>query len=158
MHIASTAWTCLTTTTCRPFSNATAWPLCRLLLAGKVVTLACDLGIAALTILNLCSMANNPATTGTSYASSKAFRAELLTAVLSCTFTILSFGVSIFGFQRVLTSLQAAVRRVSNRVSQHLSIRSTRTAEHTATNGVAGYQRIAPAPQVRCPPVLDRSP
>lgn len=113
---------------------------CRMIVAGLIVTLVCDLGIAVVTIINIFSFASNPPTAATSYTEQRDFQGALRTAFLSCGFTMVLFAVNVVGFRNVLLGVHTAVRRVSARASTH--VRSSRAS--TAVRSSVCHQHLPP--------------
>lgn len=98
---------------------------CRMIVGGHIGTLTCDLGIAAVTIINIFSFASNPPTTASSYTEQRDFQGALRTALLSCGFTVVLFGVNVAGFRNVLLGVQTAVQRVSIQASNRVRSRAS---------------------------------
>lgn len=71
-----------------------------------MVLLLCDLGICIVTLVDILSMASSPPTLDNRLASEAELHRELLTVVLSCMFSIISFCWSVIGMGKVLRGVR----------------------------------------------------
>lgn len=126
--------------------------LCRVVLGNHVVTLACDLGIGAIILANVFSVASDRSTT-MSPQDRQDFHRDLATAVISCAFTVASFTISVVGFQKFLLVMRSAAKRISRSVSQALQSTADRARRSAPGGGRPAtsirVDQVAPEPPVR---------
>lgn len=124
---------------------------CSALIGGHALTLACDLGIGTVALLNIFSYASNPPTSSSSYLDRNEFQQALRTGLLSCAFSVVAFGVNVVGFRNVLRGVNVALRRISHRVSETIRKSIVRTRDVSTRSSTPGaIRKVAPAPLVRC--------
>ena len=130
-----------------------ALPACRVRLCGHVASLACGLGVSAITIVHLCTLTAHSRSAASSASVRARVRREVTMASLSLGFTILAFYLTVTGFKNVWRSMRAAAERISTRISTRIFPRGpmSHAGGHSEAVSAAAHgsgRRVAPAPQV----------
>lgn len=84
----------------------------RLVVAGRIVGLLCDLSIVLISLLKLYSDTSIPDAVGAT-GEAAAIRREIAFTFMSCALSVASFAASMIGLRRLLRGMQTTLRRSS---------------------------------------------